>query len=56
MPFDAQCDLAALVYDAHQDPDGVLRDFARELNERGFRALGLVQLGHHCVDSAEQHP
>ncbi len=51
MPFDAQCDLAALVYDAHQDPDGVLRDFARELNERGFRAVGLVQLGHHCAEA-----
>ncbi len=26
--FDAQCDLAALVYDEHEDPDAVLRDFA----------------------------
>jgi hypothetical protein len=26
--FDAQCDLAALVYHDHDDPDAVLRDFA----------------------------
>ena len=51
MPFDAQCDLAALVYEAHQDPDDILRGFASELNARGFRAVGLVQLGHHCVDA-----
>jgi hypothetical protein len=49
--FDSQCDLAALVYSQDQDPDGVLRDFAAELNARGYRAVGLVQLGHHCVDA-----
>ena len=49
--FDAQCDLAALVYDQHQDPDEILRDFAADLNGRGYRAVGLVQLGHHCVDA-----
>jgi hypothetical protein len=48
--FDSQCDLAALVYEQHQDPDRILRDFAIELNERGYRAVGLVQLGHHCND------
>ncbi len=41
--FDAQCDLAALVYEADQDPDAVLRDFASGLNARGFRVVGLVQ-------------
>lgn len=50
--FDSQCDLAALVYDKHQDPDEILRDFAAALNGRGFRAVGLVQLGHHCVDAS----
>jgi uncharacterized protein DUF2478 len=50
MTFDAQCDLAALVYEPHQDPDDLLRGFARELNAQGFRAVGLVQLGHHRVD------
>ena len=48
--FDSQCDLAALVYEQQQDPDRILRDFAIELNERGYRAVGLVQLGHHCTD------
>jgi hypothetical protein len=49
--FDAQCDLAALVYERDQDPDEVLRDFASDLNARGYRAVGLVQTGHHCVDA-----
>jgi hypothetical protein len=49
--FDAQCDLAALVYDEHQDPDAVLRDFAADLNARGFRAIGMVQAGQ-CADSS----
>jgi len=49
--FDAQCDLAALVYDEHQDPDTVLRDFAVDLNARGFRAIGMVQTGQ-CADSS----
>jgi hypothetical protein len=49
--FDAQCHLAALVYDEHQDPDAVLRDFAADLNARGFRAIGMVQAGQ-CADSS----
>jgi hypothetical protein len=49
--FDSQCDLAALVYQKDQDPDRVLRDFASDLNARGYRAVGLVQTGHHCVDT-----
>ena len=48
--FDSQCDLAALVYEKGQDPDGMLREFAGELNAGGYRAVGLVQLGRHCVD------
>lgn len=48
--FDAQCDLAALVYDQHQDPDAVLRAFAADLNGRGIRAVGLVQHGHREFD------
>ena len=51
--FDAQCELAALVYERDQDPDEVLRDFASDLNARGYRAVGLVQTGHHCVDAPE---
>src|SRR5450631_3656440 len=34
-----------------QDPDEVLRTFASDLNARGYRAVGLVQLGHHCLDA-----
>lgn len=49
--FDAQCDLAALVYEAHQDPDTVLRNFAADLNARGFRVVGMVQAGQ-CADSS----
>jgi nucleoside-triphosphatase THEP1 len=49
--FDDECDLAALVYDERQDPDAVLRDFAAELNARGFRAVGMVQAGQ-CADSS----
>jgi hypothetical protein len=49
--FDSQCDLAALVYEKDQDPDGVLREFAADLKACGYRAVGLVQLGHHCLDA-----
>ncbi|SEM65148.1 DUF2478 domain-containing protein [Bradyrhizobium sp. OK095] len=49
--FDAQCDLAALVYEPHQDPDAILRSFAAGLNTRGFRVVGMVQAGH-CADSS----
>lgn len=43
--FDAQCDLAALVYERDDDPDAVLRDFAADLNANGVRAVGMVQSG-----------
>jgi hypothetical protein len=49
--FDAQCDLAALVYEADDDPDTVLRAFAADLNARGCRAVGMVQAGQ-CADSS----
>ena len=49
--FDAQCDLAALVYDSGEDPDAVLRDFAANLIAQGFRAVGMVQAGQ-CADSS----
>lgn len=49
--FDAQCDLAALVYEPDQDPDAVLRGFASDLNARGVRAVGMVQAGQ-CADSS----
>ena len=49
--FDAQCDLAALVYGPDEDPDAVLRRFAADLNTRGLRAVGMVQAGQ-CADSS----
>src|ERR1700749_2805989 len=49
--FDSQCDLAALVYERDQDPDQILREFASDLKADGYRAVGLVQLGHHCTDT-----
>ncbi|HMM92009.1 DUF2478 domain-containing protein [Bradyrhizobium sp.] len=49
--FDAQCDLAALVYEPHQDPDAILRGFAADLKACGFRAVGMVQAGQ-CADSS----
>ena len=49
--FDARCGLAALVYEAHQDPDAILRDFASDLNARGLRVVGMVQAGQ-CADSS----
>lgn len=49
--FDAQCDLAAVVYEQHQDPDAVLRKFAADLNARGVRVVGMVQAGQ-CADSS----
>jgi nucleoside-triphosphatase THEP1 len=49
--FHAQCDLAALVYGADQDPDAILRDFADGMQRQGFRVVGLVQAGQ-CADSS----
>src|SRR5258708_29336932 len=49
--FDSQCDLAALVYEQNQDPDEILRDFPSDLKARGYRAVGLVQTGHHGLDA-----
>jgi nucleoside-triphosphatase THEP1 len=49
--FDADCDLAALVYGPDQDPDAVLRDFAAGLKAQGVRAVGMVQAGQ-CADSS----
>ncbi|MGP9813637.1 DUF2478 domain-containing protein [Rhodopseudomonas sp. NSM] len=50
MTFDSQCDLAALVYDPGDDPDALLRGFAADLNARGYRAVGLVQVAHRVAE------
>ena len=47
----AQGDLAALVYDEHQDPDALLRDFAADLTARGLRPVGMGQAGQ-CAESS----
>src|SRR5262245_18929595 len=49
--FDAQCDLAALVYGPDEDPDAVLRGFAADLIARSLRVVGMVQAGQ-CADSS----
>src|SRR5690242_13832684 len=49
--FDAQCDLAALVYTVGENPDDVLHEFASDLNESGHLAVGIVQLGRHRIDA-----
>jgi nucleoside-triphosphatase THEP1 len=49
--FDAECDIAALVYEADQEPDATLSDFAADLKAHGYRAVGMVQTGQ-CADSS----
>lgn len=49
--FDSLCGLTALVYEMDQNPDEILLEFASDLNARGYHAIGLVQLGHYCVDA-----
>jgi hypothetical protein len=46
--FDAQCDLAAVVYGTDDDPDRLISGFAADLRRSGGRPVGLVQLGRSC--------
>jgi Protein of unknown function (DUF2478) len=46
--FDAQCDLAAVVYGADDDPDRVISGFTADLRRSGRRPVGVVQLGRSC--------
>jgi Protein of unknown function (DUF2478) len=46
--FDAQCDLAAIVYGADDDPDRVIASFAADLRRSGCRPVGVVQRGRSC--------
>ncbi len=48
MSFDAQCDLAAVVYGAGDDPDRLISGFAGDLRRSGRRPVGVVQLGRSC--------
>jgi hypothetical protein len=51
--FDAQCDLAAVVYGAGDDPDRLISDFAADLCRSGCRPVGVVQRGRSCRSLAE---
>lgn len=53
MTFDAQCDLAALVYERHDNPDALLSAFSSDLIRDGVRVAGLVQQGQHCADQRQ---
>jgi hypothetical protein len=46
--FDAQCDLAAVVYGADDDPDRLISGFAADLRRLGCRPVGVVQFGRSC--------
>jgi Protein of unknown function (DUF2478) len=46
--FDAQCDLAAVVYGADDDPDRLISGFAADLRRSGCRPVGVVQFGRSC--------
>jgi nucleoside-triphosphatase THEP1 len=41
--FDAQCDLAALVFGKPDEPDRLLAEFVQDLVTRGYRVVGLIQ-------------
>jgi hypothetical protein len=41
--FDAQCDLAALVFGKPDEPDRLLGEFVQDLAARGYRVVGLIQ-------------
>jgi hypothetical protein len=46
--FDAQCDLAAVVYGVDDDPDRLISGFATDLRRSGGRPVGVVQVGRSC--------
>ncbi|PGH57546.1 hypothetical protein CRT60_11745 [Azospirillum palustre] len=52
--FDDRSDVAALVYRAGENPDGVLAGFLRDLHGQGFDAVGLLQRSRTsgCGDAA----
>jgi nucleoside-triphosphatase THEP1 len=52
--FDAQCDLAAVVYSAGEDPDGLIAGFADHLHRAGHRPVGVVQRGRSCHSEKPQ--
>jgi hypothetical protein len=47
--FDAQCDLAAVVYGPDDDPDRLFIEFADDLSRSGRHPVGLIQVGRTCL-------
>jgi len=54
LTFDAQSDLAALVYGAGEDPDSLIAGFANDLYRTGHRPVGVVQRGRTCQSENPQ--
>jgi nucleoside-triphosphatase THEP1 len=54
LTFDAQCDLAALVYGAGEDPDPLIAGFAEDIHRAGHRPIGVVQRGRTCQSENPQ--
>jgi hypothetical protein len=54
LTFDAQCDLAALVYGAGEDSDSLIAGFADDLQRAGHRPVGVVQRGRTCQSENPQ--
>jgi hypothetical protein len=54
LTFDAQSDLAALVYGAGEDPDPLIAGFAADLHRAGHRPVGVVQRGRTCQSENPQ--
>ncbi len=46
--FDAQCDLAAVVYGPGDDPDALFTAFAGDLCRSGRHVIGAIQVGRSC--------
>jgi hypothetical protein len=47
--FHAECDVAAVVYGAADNPDAVLAEFVHDLRAQGFDAIGLLQRRNPCL-------
>ncbi|MCK9908503.1 DUF2478 domain-containing protein [Microbacteriaceae bacterium K1510] len=48
MRFDAECDVASIVFGPGDDPDRLLTEFAGDVSAAGFRVVGAIQIGHDC--------
>jgi len=46
--FDAQCDIACVVYGPEDDPDSLIDEFASDVERSGGRPVGVIQRGRNC--------